>query len=58
MSDQKNPNVLTGDEIARHNTRESCWVVVHGKAYDVTEFLPGRSWMTFELQIGESAALT
>ncbi|KAA8650265.1 hypothetical protein EYZ11_003826 [Aspergillus tanneri] len=31
---------LTGAEVAQHNSRESCWVVVHGKAYDVTEFLP------------------
>jgi cytochrome b involved in lipid metabolism len=32
---------LTGDDVAKHNSRESCWVIVHGKAYDVTEFLPG-----------------
>ncbi|KAF2771525.1 hypothetical protein EJ03DRAFT_388274 [Teratosphaeria nubilosa] len=31
---------LTGEEIAKHNSRESCWVIIHGKAYDVTEFLP------------------
>ncbi|KAL1996124.1 hypothetical protein VTN49DRAFT_447 [Thermomyces lanuginosus] len=31
---------LTGAEVARHNTKDSCWVIVHGKAYDVTEFLP------------------
>ncbi|KAI9769992.1 MAG: hypothetical protein M1840_003703 [Geoglossum simile] len=31
---------LRGDEIGKHNTRESCWVIIHGKAYDVTEFLP------------------
>ncbi|KAK8194183.1 hypothetical protein M8818_007371 [Zalaria obscura] len=31
---------LTGDEVAQHNSRESCWVIVHGRAYDVTEFLP------------------
>ncbi|KXT09264.1 hypothetical protein AC579_2133 [Pseudocercospora musae] len=31
---------LTGEEIAQHNSRESCWVIIHGKAYDVTEFLP------------------
>ena len=33
---------LTGEEIAKHNSKESCWVIVHGKAYDVTEFLPGQ----------------
>ncbi|RDL31393.1 Uncharacterized protein BP5553_09602 [Venustampulla echinocandica] len=31
---------LSGKQIAEHNSRESCWVIVHGKAYDVTEFLP------------------
>lgn len=41
---------LTGDEVAKHNSRDSCWVIVHGKAYDVTEFLPGTlrcSYMIF-----------
>ena len=32
---------LTGVDVAEHNSAESCWVIVHGKAYDVTEFLPG-----------------
>ncbi|EMC92850.1 hypothetical protein BAUCODRAFT_133772 [Baudoinia panamericana UAMH 10762] len=31
---------LTGEEVAKHNSRESCWVIVHGRAYDVTEFMP------------------
>lgn len=31
---------LTGVDVGAHNTKESCWVIVHGKAYDVTEFLP------------------
>ncbi|CAL5875300.1 uncharacterized protein PFLUO_LOCUS9605 [Penicillium psychrofluorescens] len=31
---------LTGAAVAQHNSRDSCWVIVHGKAYDVTEFLP------------------
>ncbi|OBT75626.1 hypothetical protein VF21_05159 [Pseudogymnoascus sp. 05NY08] len=30
---------LTGNEVAKHNSNESCWVIVHGKAYDVTEFM-------------------
>jgi cytochrome b involved in lipid metabolism len=33
---------LTGAAVAQHNSKDSCWVIVHGKAYDVTEFLPGR----------------
>ncbi|KAI3529841.1 FMN-dependent dehydrogenase [Colletotrichum abscissum] len=31
---------LKGDDIAKHNSADSCWVIVHGKAYDVTDFLP------------------
>merc|ERR1712072_1011265 len=31
---------LTGQEVAKHNNRDDCWVIIHGKAYDVTEFLP------------------
>ena len=26
--------------VAKHNTAESCWVILYGKVYDVTEFLP------------------
>ncbi|PPQ63026.1 hypothetical protein CVT24_005972 [Panaeolus cyanescens] len=38
--------MISGKEVAAHNTRESCWIIVHGKVYDVTEFLdehPGGS---------------
>jgi len=31
---------LKGDEVAKHNSRDSCWVIIHGRAYDVTDFLP------------------
>ena len=27
-------------EVAKHNNKESCHVIVHGQVYDVTEFLP------------------
>ncbi|TKA32068.1 hypothetical protein B0A50_01315 [Salinomyces thailandicus] len=33
-------NKLTGQEVAKHNNAEDCWVIIHGRAYDVTEFLP------------------
>ncbi|KAH9944576.1 glyoxylate dehydrogenase [Amylocystis lapponica] len=39
-------HILTGPEVAKHASRESCWIIVHGKVYDVTEFLdehPGGS---------------
>ncbi|KAJ0380813.1 hypothetical protein COL26b_001102 [Colletotrichum chrysophilum] len=32
--------VFTAEEVRKHNTPESCWVVLYGKVYDVTEFLP------------------
>lgn len=34
---------LTGQQVAQHNSKDSCWVIVHGKAYDVTDFLPGNN---------------
>lgn len=37
---------ISGKEVAQHNTRQSCWIIVHGNVYDVTEFLddhPGGS---------------
>jgi cytochrome b involved in lipid metabolism len=27
------------DEIARHSSRESCWLVANGRVYDATKFL-------------------
>ncbi|KAL7628913.1 Cytochrome b2, mitochondrial precursor [Parahypoxylon ruwenzoriense] len=32
--------VLSGVEVSKHDSKDSCWVVIHGKVYDVTEFLP------------------
>lgn len=31
--------MFTASDVARHNTRDSCWVVIEGNVYDVTEFL-------------------
>ncbi|KAL5504740.1 hypothetical protein ACEPAH_7403 [Sanghuangporus vaninii] len=31
--------LISGAAVAQHNSRESCWIIIHGKAYDVTEFL-------------------
>ncbi|VVT56842.1 uncharacterized protein SAPINGB_P005329 [Magnusiomyces paraingens] len=28
------------EEVAKHNSPESVWIIVHGKVYDVTAFLP------------------
>lgn len=32
-------SMLEGLEVAKHNSRESCWVIIKGKVYDVTDFL-------------------
>ncbi|KAM5461601.1 putative L-lactate dehydrogenase (cytochrome) [Microsporum ferrugineum] len=32
--------VIDADEVAKHNRTDSCWVVLYGKVYDVTDFLP------------------
>ncbi|KAI4174093.1 MAG: hypothetical protein LQ343_002539 [Gyalolechia ehrenbergii] len=29
---------LDGEEVAKHDNDGDCWVIIHGKAYDVTEF--------------------
>ncbi|KAK1533254.1 glycolate oxidase [Colletotrichum paranaense] len=31
--------VVSGTEVAKNNTKDSCWVVVHGQVWDVTNFL-------------------
>ncbi|BFZ61783.1 hypothetical protein YB2330_002859 [Saitoella coloradoensis] len=32
--------MLDAKEVAKHNNKESCWVIISGNAYDVTDFLP------------------
>lgn len=30
----------TYDEVAKHNSRDDCYVILYNKVYDLTEFIP------------------
>jgi cytochrome b involved in lipid metabolism len=35
--------VISREELARHNSAASCWVIVEGLVYDITSFVPQHS---------------
>lgn len=39
MVDGQETKTYALDEIKQHANEKSCWLVIHGKVYDVTEFL-------------------
>lgn len=39
VSDSENQQVYAMTDIASHNTKSDCWLVVEGKVYDVTSFI-------------------
>ena len=42
VSRQGGPHKYTTEEVGKHSTPEDCWVIVHGKVYDVSAFVPKR----------------
>jgi len=30
---------ISPEEVKLHNTERDCWIIVHGKVYDVTKYL-------------------
>jgi cytochrome b involved in lipid metabolism len=36
---EKNEKTYTMEEVAKHNSKESCWSVIRGKVYDLTNWI-------------------
>ena len=48
---------FTAQEVAVHNSSKSCWLVIAGKVYDITEFLvdhPGGEEVVLEHAGGDA----
>lgn len=46
LANRQLKRIFTEDEVAKHNTRDDCWMIIKGKVYDVTPYVdihPGGS---------------
>jgi cytochrome b involved in lipid metabolism len=32
--------VFSPFEVSKHSTQNDCWVIIHGRVYDVTDYIP------------------
>lgn len=39
MSAKTDGKAITFEEVEKHNKKDDCWMIIHGKVYDVTKFL-------------------
>jgi cytochrome b involved in lipid metabolism len=33
------PSVITLDDLGKHNSKSDCWIAVHSKVWDITDFI-------------------
>ncbi|KAI5180304.1 hypothetical protein NEOKW01_0608 [Nematocida sp. AWRm80] len=36
---QNRPKILSWEEISQHNSKDSCWIVLSKRVYDITDYL-------------------
>lgn len=52
VDDASSANFVSCDEIKKHNKAGDCWIIIHGRAYDVSTFdHPGGSASKLERQV-------
>ncbi len=39
ISSEKQINKITKEELAKHSTKDTCWLAISGKVYDVTKYI-------------------